>query len=114
MEDYSQWVTDPANGKLKYLRPLIVLIPTLIVCVFNIYAGVPLNSAVWRLLITILLFFAVGTIAQNMMRKIIIQAELDAVERQKKAEKAKAEASLEGEESEEEDLKEDEEQAEEE
>ncbi|MBO4997081.1 MAG: hypothetical protein J6D02_03675 [Lachnospira sp.] len=113
MEDYSQWVTDPAKGKLKYLRPLIVLVPTLIVCIFNISTGIPLNSAVWRLLITILLFFAVGTVAQNMMRKIIIQAELDAVERQKKAQKEKEEASLEGEESEE-DLEEEAEQAEQE
>lgn len=93
MGDYSQPVMDPANGKLRYLRPIIVLIPTLIVCIFNIYTGVPLNSAVWRLLITILLFFAVGTIAQNLMRKIIIQAEIDAMERQKKSENTQEEAS---------------------
>lgn len=93
MGDYSQPVTDPANGKLRYLRPIIVLIPTLIVCIFNIYTGVPLNGAVWRLLITILLFFAVGTIAQNLMRKIIIQAEIDAMERQKKSQKTEEEDS---------------------
>lgn len=100
MEDYSQGITDPANGKLRYLRPFIVLVPTLIVCIFNICTGVPLNSAVWRLLITILLFFAVGTIAQNLMRKIIIQAEMDAIERQKKKAKEAEEEDSEDEDSE--------------
>lgn len=93
MSDYSHLVSDPANGKLKYLRPFIVLVPTLIVCIFNIYTGVPLSNAVWRLLITILVFFVIGTIAQNLLRNIIIQAEIDALERQKKSQKEEDEDS---------------------
>ena len=87
MDNYNQVieVADPAKGKLKYVRPFIVLVPTLIMCLYNIKTGVPFQSAMWRLLLTILLFYAVGTIAQNIIRKIIMQAEIDAVKRQDEA-----------------------------
>lgn len=95
MDNYNQVieVADPAKGKLKYVRPFIVLVPTLIMCLYNIKTGVPFQSAMWRLLLTILLFYAVGTIAQNIIRKIIMQAEIDAVKRQDEARKKALEES---------------------
>ncbi len=100
MDNYNQVieVADPAKGKLKYVRPLIVLVPTLIMCIYNIRTGVPFQSAMWRLLFTILLFYAVGTVAQNIIRKIIMQAEIDAVKRQEEARKKALEESEEDEE----------------
>ena len=35
---------DPASGKLKYLRPIIVLVPAFIVCVYDIYAKISFLS----------------------------------------------------------------------
>ena len=62
------------NGKLRYLRPFIVLLPCLIVCLIDIKYNVPLMESMIRLLITIAVFFVLGTLAQNVIRKYMIEA----------------------------------------
>ena len=61
------------NGKLRYLRPFIVLVPCLIVCLIDIKYNVPLLESMVRLLITIGVFFVFGTIAQNVIRKYMLE-----------------------------------------
>jgi hypothetical protein len=68
---------DPSNGKLRYLRPFIVLLPTFIICVYDIYAKIDFMSSMIRLLLTILFFYFIGTIAQMIVRHVMIQASLD-------------------------------------
>ena len=68
---------DPANGKLKYLRPVIVLIPAFVVCVYDIYAKIAFMDSMLRLFITIIFFYIVGTVAQNIVRRLMIQAMID-------------------------------------
>ncbi|MCR4717737.1 MAG: hypothetical protein K5656_11225 [Lachnospiraceae bacterium] len=75
--DQAKEFEDPSNGKLRYLRPFIVLLPTFIVCVYDIYAKIPFTDSMLRLLITILFFYFVGSIAQGVIRRLMIKAELD-------------------------------------
>ena len=68
---------DPANGKLKFLRPIVVLVPAFIVCVYDIYAKIAFMDSMLRLFITIIFFYFVGTVAQNIIRKLMIQAMIE-------------------------------------
>ena len=68
---------DPANGKLKYLRPIMVLVPAFVVCVYDIYAKIAFMDSMLRLFITIIFFYFVGSIAQNIVRRLMIQAMID-------------------------------------
>lgn len=72
MAENTQEFEDPAKGKLRYLRPFIVLVPTLVVCIFNIVANIPLLQAMLRLLVTILFFFVIGSIAQGIVRYMML------------------------------------------
>ncbi len=75
--DKLQDFEDPSSGKLRYLRPFIVLLPTFIICVYDIYAKIDFTSSMIRLLITILFFYIIGTVAQSVVRRIMIQAALN-------------------------------------
>ncbi len=68
---------DPASGKLKYLRPIIVLVPAFTVCVYDIYAKISFMDSMLRLFITIIFFYVVGSIAQSIVRRLMIQAMID-------------------------------------
>ncbi len=68
---------DPSNGKLKYLRSIIVLIPAFIVSVYDIYAKIAFMDSMLRLFITIIFFYIVGSIAQSIVRRLMIQAMID-------------------------------------
>ena len=82
-----QGIDDPAMGKLRYLRPFIVLLPAFIVCVFNIYAGISFNASMVRLLVTVLFFYIVGTIAQSIVRKMMIDASIELAEKEERERK---------------------------
>lgn len=86
MVEYRQEIEDPAKGKLRYLRPFIVLVPTLIVCIFNIYANIPLLDAMWRLLGTIVFFYLVGSVAQGIIRRMLLQSAKEPEEKDEETE----------------------------
>jgi hypothetical protein len=81
-------VEDPSKGKLRYLRPFIVLVPTLIVCIFNIVAGIAFDRSMWRLLFTVVFFYAVGTIAQKIVRKLMMDAAMQAIAKAREEQRA--------------------------
>lgn len=74
------------SRRLRYIRPFVVLVSCLVVCILNIKMDLPANQAFGRILITILVFYIIGTIAQNMIHKIVMEAEQAVRQRQEEAE----------------------------
>ena len=85
------------SSRLRYIRPFIVLVSCLVVCVLNIKMHLPENQAFCRIIITIFVFYIIGTVAQNMIHKIVIEAEQVVIQRQEEAEReAKNEKNMDG------------------
>ena len=74
-------------SRLRYIRPFVVLVSCLVVCILNIKMHLPENQAFGRILITIVVFYVIGTVAQNMIHKIVMEAEQTVRQRQEEAEK---------------------------
>ena len=102
------------GSRLRYLRPFIVLVSCLVMCCLNIKTQVPVNDALGRLLLTILVFYIIGTFAQNKVRKIVFEAEEAARKREEEEEKKAKELAAEQQEMDEDEEKEEEEISEEE
>lgn len=97
MADYNQ-TEGNEHTKLRYIRPLIVLVPAFIVCLINIKTHIGLWDALWRLLIVILVFCVIGTFVQYKIRDMVIAADVAALERQEQMRKEARQKSLEEEE----------------
>lgn len=72
--------------KLRYLRAFIVLAPCFIVCILNIYMNVEIHDAIFRLLITIVAFFVVGTVVIKLIDNVISYTEVDEAKEEKEDE----------------------------
>ena len=68
--DYEQY------KKIKYVAPFIVLVATLIVCVMDIRNQVGINTALWHLIITVIVFYIIGYLAQKFIYYTITKVTL--------------------------------------
>lgn len=80
--------------KVKYIAPFIVLVAALVVCIIDIRNQVGINTALWHLIITVVIFYLIGYGTQRFIFYTITKVYLSKEEEKKEPEEEESEENV--------------------